>query len=157
MVCRCQPGVCGLDFPVRLMDSQMDQIDLLPFGDYLPYGRLEWEQMPLRIKQILSRCMLQVWKTLFQERVGGLQLPEGLDHNAMDAQERFDFVQMICYTKEYLEWNYEHDFCCGQVDDMFLTRDFEKVVVERQILSLESELKTLKAQTRRRRELANLK
>jgi hypothetical protein len=105
----------------------------------------------------MSRTMLQVWKTLFQERVGGLQLPEGLDHNAMDGEDRHDFIQLICYTKQYLEWNYEHDFCGGQVDDMFLTREFEKVVVERQILSLESELKSLKAREKRRRELAKLK
>ena len=151
-VCRrCQPGPCGLDYPERVVDPELQQTGLLPFGDYLPYGLQEWQEIPHRVKQIASRACLQVWKSLFQERVGGLQVPEGLEHNAMPAQEREEFIQLFCNTKQYLEWNFEHDFCCGQVDDMFLTRDFEKVVVERQSLSLESELKTLKAREKRRR------
>ena len=153
-LCRCGPGPCGLDHPVRYCCNALEPTEVLPYGEYLWCDLKTWEEIPRRLKLILSKSMLQVWKTHFQEKAGGLTLPEGCELGAIEDEPRYRFEELIKMTFNYLEWNYDHDFCCHEVTDMFLTRDFEKVVVQRKILALQTELKLLKRKEKLRRQLA---
>ena len=60
-VCRCKPGACALEHPVTLSDTEIDVTDLLPFGVYFGAGLEQWEQVPLRVKKILSVAVLRVY------------------------------------------------------------------------------------------------
>jgi hypothetical protein len=132
---------------------------LMPYGDYMWVTKDEWENhTPPRVKQILSVQCLQVWNTIFAPRVGEMKLPEAFWHSALSHQDRWEFTNVLVNTQTHLETEHDHDICCPQsADDLFLTREFEKALLERKLLRLTTELKVLKLKEKTRREIEIVK
>ena len=124
----------------RLNISGLGVNEVMPYGEYLDQWVTEdeWDNdTPPRVKQILSVQCLQVWNTIFAERVGEMKLPEAFRHSALSHQDRLDFKDVVVNTGMHLETEHNHDICCPQsADDLFLTREFEKALLERKLLRL---------------------